>query len=37
VKRKALVESPEVKEEAGEPPVDLISGLESMHKVKENW
>jgi hypothetical protein len=37
VKGKALVESPEVEEEAGERPVDLISLLEeSMHKVKEN-
>lgn len=36
VKGKALVEAPEVKEEAGEGPVDLIAVLEeSMRKVKE--
>ena len=37
VKGKALVEAPEVEEEAGEGPVDLIAVLEeSMRKVKEN-
>ena len=37
VKEKALVEAPEVEEEAGEGPVDLIAVLEeSMRKVKEN-
>jgi len=36
VKGKALVEAPEVEEEAGEGPVDLIAVLEeSMRKVKE--
>ena len=37
VKEKALVEAPEVEEEAGEGPVDLIAALEeSMRKVKES-
>jgi len=37
MKKKALVEAPEVEEEAGERPVDLISVLEeSMRKVKES-
>ncbi len=37
MKEKALVEAPEVEEEAGEGPVDLIAVLEeSMRKVKEN-
>ena len=36
-KEKALVEAPEVEEEAGEGPADLIAALqESMRKVKKN-
>ena len=37
VKQKALVEAPEIEEEEGEGPVDLVAALEeSMRKVKKN-
>ncbi len=36
-KEKALVEAPEVEEEEGEGPPDLVAALEeSMRKVKKN-
>jgi DNA end-binding protein Ku len=37
VRQKALVEAPEIEEEKGEGPVDLVAALEeSMRKVKKN-